>query len=81
MSEVLKWEGRLARLKREADQLELRIRGDMRAVRDLLDPYADDLAELPADEAAAQAVKLAEKVLHLKEKRGLVKRIERDLGR
>lgn len=81
MSEILKMEGRLAVLKKEAAQLELSIRGDIKAVREVLDPFADNLAEIQADVAAAQAVELSEKVIRLKEMRDKKRRIEQELGR
>lgn len=81
MSEVLKYQGRLALLKQEAGQIELGIKGDIAAVRGALDPFADDLAEIPADVAAAQAVELAGKVNELKAIRQKIAAIERALGR
>ena len=59
-SERLKHQGRLAEAKQKARELELRIEGDIRAIRDLLDPFAMK-AEIRADVAAAQAVEMAAK--------------------
>ncbi|MBU2550488.1 MAG: hypothetical protein KKB20_18925 [Proteobacteria bacterium] len=81
MNEALKMEGRLARLKREAGGLELRIRTDVTAVRDLLDPFADDPADLRAEDAAALAVELAGRVVRLRETRARLRAVARALGR
>jgi len=39
MSERLKFEGRLRRLETEAKKLESRLAGELRAVRNILDPF------------------------------------------
>lgn len=60
MSERLKYKGRLAEKKEKAQQLKLSMEGDLKAVRDLLDPF-EPLEDIRADLAAAQAVELAGK--------------------
>lgn len=81
MNELLKFEGRLALKKKEARELELRIRGLIKAVRDLLDPFTEDLETLLADEAAAQAMALAELHIRFKETRAKILALEKALGR
>ena len=60
MTERLKNMGRLTEKKLAAKKLKLRLRGDMRAVRDILDPFAS-LETMPVDVAAAQVVEMAVK--------------------
>lgn len=59
-SERLKHRGRLAEAEHQARRLALSIEGDLRAVRDILDPFVP-IADLRAEMAAAQAVELAGK--------------------
>lgn len=78
MSEALKFEGRLALYKREAAELRLRISGDVNSVRNFLDPF-EAPENLRAQEAAAQAVELAEKVIRLKALVDQIAAVEREL--
>ena len=80
-SELARAEARLAELKERESKLELGIRGDIAAVREVLDPYAEDVALIQADVAAAQAFELAEKVGQLRDVRVMIARIKQDLGR
>ena len=64
-SELIQKEGHLAARKRRVAELEISMRGDLRAVRTALDPYAP-LAELPCEEAMSQAIDLAKKQVELK---------------
>jgi hypothetical protein len=58
MNEHLKFRGRLAEKEFDLKKLELRIRGGVDAVRNLLDPF-EAPADLRAAEAAEQAIELA----------------------
>lgn len=80
MSEVLKLEGRRIRVKNEIQRLELSIRGDIKACREVLDPFVEDLSRIEADVAAEQAVELAGKVADLREKKEMLARIEKELN-
>lgn len=57
-TERLKHRGRLAEKEAEAYRLSMIIRGQLETLRDLLDPF-ENLANLPAEAAAVQAVELA----------------------
>jgi hypothetical protein len=80
MNEFLKNEGRLAVLEKEASELELRLRGDIRAIRNCLDPL-EDLVKIPAAEAAAQAVEFAEKHIQYISVLEKIKAVKEALGR
>jgi hypothetical protein len=60
MTERLKFKGRLVEAEDKARQLRLSMEGDLKAVRDLLDPF-ESIEGVRADLAAAQAVELAGK--------------------
>lgn len=60
MSEIIKYRGRLAKKQADARRLEMGMRGDMHAVRELLDPF-EPTETIQAEVAAAQAVELAAK--------------------
>lgn len=79
MSERLKFLGRLREKEREAKELELRLRGDIRVLRDILDPH-EDLADVEFSQAAAQAVEAADKHIRHKRVLGEIKILKRDLG-
>ena len=59
--ETLQAKGQLAELKNEASRLEMSIKGDITAVRNLLSPRLD-VVDIQADVAAAQAVGAGRKV-------------------
>lgn len=58
--ERLKHQGRLAEKEQTAKRLDLSIRGDIAAIRDILDPFSP-LPDLRVDVAAVQAVEMAGK--------------------
>ena len=60
MTERLKFKGRLVEKENEARQLRLSMEGDLKAIRDILDPF-EPMQDVRADLAAAQAVELAGK--------------------
>ena len=80
MSEVLKNKGRLAVFRDELAVLESRIRAGIAAVRNNLDPH-EAIEDLKAEEAAIQAVDLAEIVAQWREKQAQIRAIEKELGR
>lgn len=80
MSETLKFEGRLALLKKDLAELDIMIRSELSAVRNLLDPFAG-LEDLKTAEAASLAVSLDEARTRWLETRATIRRIERELGR
>jgi small-conductance mechanosensitive channel len=73
--ERLQREGRLAVLKRQVAELELSMRGDLTAIRLLLDPH-EDLENIKAAEAAVQAVELSNKHAEYLKKQAQIKAIE-----
>ena len=79
--EFAKVEGRLALAQQKAEKLTLGIKAGIRAIRDALDPLAEDPADLPAEEAAVQAVDVAAKVAELKAVRDRIAAFKRALGR
>ncbi|MFZ5774039.1 MAG: hypothetical protein ACOY3Z_00945 [Thermodesulfobacteriota bacterium] len=78
-TERMKHRGRLAELEQDARRLELGIKGDIAAVRNLLDPFAK-IEELNAEVAAAQAVELAGKQAEYLGKLGEITAIKKALG-
>ena len=56
-SERIKFEGRLAMLRREAKELEIQINGLVNALRNDIDPL-QVIRKLPADRIASQALQL-----------------------
>ena len=66
MSENQKYKGKLVDKELEANNLRLRIKGDVTALRDLLDPTIKP-EKLKADIISAQALEMAEKQIQLKE--------------
>ena len=78
--EQIQKEGHLAARKRRVAELECSMRADLRAVRTTLDPYLP-LAELHCDEAAAQAISLAEQQIELKQLLAEIADIEKALKR
>jgi len=72
MSERLKFKGRLVEKEAEARKLKLRMEGDLRAIRNILDPF-ELIEAIRPDLAAAQSVELAAK--HA-EYMGLLKEIQ-----
>lgn len=79
MSEALKFEGKLARLRIDAQHLALKIQGHITAIRELLDPTIDDLDALRCDEAAVMALELADAKTQWIECQAKIKSIEREL--
>lgn len=57
--EILKFEGRMAVKDMERHRLEMRIRGLISSIRDILDPFAP-ADEINAEMAAQQTMELAE---------------------
>jgi len=71
--------GRLMELEEEARNLRLSIKGDIAAVRSMLDPYGDE-AELNIAAAAQQNLDAYKKQKRLNELLAKIKGIKRDLG-
>ena len=80
MTERLKNIGRLEEKKLAAKSLRLRIEGDIRVIRDIVDPFAP-LEEMKAEVAAAQAVEMAGKHIEYIGLLADIKAIRRALGR
>ncbi|HHO49278.1 MAG TPA: hypothetical protein ENN06_12655 [Desulfobacteraceae bacterium] len=78
-TERLKHRGRLAEKTAEAGRLSLLIHGQVRAVRELLDPF-EDVECLQAEAAAAQAVELAGRHAEYLGLLAEIKAIKRALG-
>ena len=60
MSERLKFKGRLVEKETEARRLKLSMEGDLRAIRNMLDPF-EPIEAIRPDLAAGQAVEMAAK--------------------
>jgi hypothetical protein len=80
MSETLKFKGRLLEMQNEMQQTELRIKGLVASIRDCLDPFAR-IEDLRADEAAQQAVELANLRIRWNEIGHEVRAIQKALGK
>lgn len=78
-TERLKFRGRLAEKQEAASKLRLRIEGDLRAVREILDPFAN-INDVRVDLAAAQAVEMANKHAEYLGLLSEIKAIEKALG-
>lgn len=79
MSEAMKFKGRLAEKELEAKSLRLRMKGDIAALRDLIDPFVP-VEKLKADVIAEQALELANKHIKLKEILAEIEAIKEALG-
>ena len=81
MSEALKFEGRLAQTRIEAEQLKLKIQGLIGSIRDLLDPTEPRIENIRTAIAAAQAVELDAAMTDYKGRLAEMAEIKRILGR
>ena len=81
MREILVNRGRLAEAEDKAKTLALRIKGDMEAIRAILDPLEERLETIAAETAAAQAVELAAKVGEYRATLSRIEALKRVLGR
>lgn len=80
MNERLKYEGRLAEYRHEAERLKLKIKGLRDSIRDALDPF-EAVEDLKADVASQQAMELwsvQQRYLEILEE---IRRIEKYLGK
>jgi hypothetical protein len=80
MNERLKHLGRLEERKMEARKLELKMRGLVDSIRDILDPF-ERLDEIKGEQAAAQAVELATVQAQYKEVLAEIAAIKKALGK
>ena len=78
--ELLKISGRLAQKETELKLLELRVRGLVRSIRACLDPFAE-IDELRADDAAQQAMELANAKIQWVETTSTLRALNKALGR
>lgn len=78
--ELLKISGRLSQKEQELRQAELRIRGMVKSIRNCLDPFAD-IEDLQADDAAQQALELANAKIQWIEISGTMRALKKALGR
>ena len=79
MTERLKHEGRLARKELAVKNLVLRMEGDIKVIRDILDPFAP-LKDLKVEVAAAQMVEMAAKHAEYRGLLGEIKAMKKALG-
>ena len=80
MSEVVLNEGRKKLLEQECQTLSAGIRRRMDDIRTQLDPFAEDLAETPVEQALDHMVELNEKIIALREKKARIAALEKYLG-
>jgi hypothetical protein len=80
MTERLKQEGRLLENEEKERALELKIKGLINSIRDLLDPF-EKLEVLKCDIAVEQTIELAQLQIDYKEVREEIAAIKRHLGR
>ena len=57
-NEILKWKGRLAELKKKNKSLDIEADGLIIIIRDVLDPYTDDLKDIDTEKAYIYADRL-----------------------
>lgn len=79
MNERLKFKGRLAEKELELERLKLKITGLVKSIRDTLDPF-EAIEDLKTDEAAQQAVELAQARILWCEVSAEIKAIKKALG-
>jgi len=78
-TETLKFKGRLLEKEQEARRLELRIRGLVKSVRDLLDPF-EQPRDLDVETAAAQMLDLASVHIEYKAALAEIAAVKKALG-
>jgi len=71
--------GRLSDLRKKEKQLDCDASGRIALIRQILDPYEDDVTRIAVDQAALEAKKLEEIVTELRDTRIKIDRLERDL--
>lgn len=79
-AERLQMKGMLCELERETKQLDAKCKGHLLLVRQILNPYEDDLTKLDISEAKAAMDSLAEDSNKLEELKKKMQRIRDDLG-
>ena len=78
--ELLKFKGRLEEARLLRKELHMKIDGQVKAMRENLDPF-EDVADLPADIIAQQARELAQLRVNYIEVSDKIRAIEKALGR
>ena len=80
MSEIMMLRGKIAELKRKKRDLELEGAGLVTLIRNILNPYEEDISYLDTDEGLPSFKRLNTIVQELKSLKEKIKRLERDLN-
>ncbi len=80
MSEVLALKGLLAETKKQINELSLDMVADMREVRNLYNPYEDDMQIIDAETAAIKANKIQQTQNEIRRLINKKKQLERDIN-
>ena len=77
--ERLQLKGMLGELEREAKLLDAKCKGSVILIRNILNPYEDDVCKLDTEVAKTTMIELHKSKLELKEIRAKIQRIREDL--
>jgi len=78
--EMLKYRGKLAQYEHKAAELEVMISANIASVRNLLDPYEDNLEKIKVKQASAEMNSMKNDVLELRKLKNKIKEIQEDLS-